>query len=128
MKFKEWINENMTGSIVGDTNNAATDATVIMPRNNYKADPTVRNNNAKTDQQTSGSNQLNPQHPEITKSTRGLEQIQNGLTNIFKRLSTKPFWKNPQLRQAFGDKITKSWTHAGQAKSILCPIGNEDDI
>ena len=78
--------------------------------------------------QRSASNQQQPQDPEIVKSNRGLEQIQNGLTNIFKRLSQKPIWKNPKIKSAFGDKITKSWAHAGQAKAILWPVGQEDDI
>ena len=116
MKFRNWINESnalMTPSMVGNTNNAATDPTVIQQS------PTPNN---------ASRGPLQPQHPDVAKSARSLDQIQNGLTNIFKRLSQKPIWRNAQVRNAFGDKITKSWSHAGQAKSILWPIGNEDDI
>ena len=74
------------------------------------------------------ADQLNPQSAEVTKSARSLDQIQNGLANVFKRLSQKPIWKNQQIKNAFSDRINKSWSHAGQAKAILWPLGNEDNI
>ena len=114
MKFKDFINE--------------VDVAQTIIQQNPQTAKTANNFNDPTVIQQAPNSGLAPQSAEVAKSSRSLQQIQNGLSNIFQRLMNKPIWRNSKLKQTFADRITRSHDHAGQAKAILWPIGNEDDI
>lgn len=64
---------------------------------------------------------------DVTQTTNTLQNIQNQLTGIFKRVMEKPIWRNVQMKQAFGDRITRGWEKVGQARAIITPLADVDD-
>ena len=101
--------------------------TVASPApNNPALAPTILNQQGDT--VDARLNQVNTATPDndVIQSTTTLQQIQNQLTDIFKKVMEKPIWRNQQMKAAFGDKINRSWEKAGQARAILAPIASGD--
>lgn len=115
ISFINWLEAQVTASPA--PNNPALAPTVLNQQGNTVSD------------QPNQSAQTSPDN-DVVQSSTTLNQIQNQLTDIFKKVMEKPIWRNQQMKAAFGDRITKSWEKAGQAKAILLPIasGDIDDI
>ena len=111
ISFNNWFELNQTVAGFNPTDTAATAPTVIH-----------KGSTVQTPQQTTPAPSNSPD-PEVGHATGHLKDMQDRLSDIFKRIMSKPIWKNPKTKEAFGDRVTRGWEKVGQAKAILEPLG-----
>ena len=116
ISFINWLESHWPRTPVADP---ATDKTVLNQQGDTVNDPQAQRMNVTI-------------NTDVAQATNNLQNIQNQLTSIFKKVMDKPIWKNQQMKAAFGDKVTKGWERVGQARMIITPLSNtgntEDDI
>ena len=118
ISFINWLEAQTT---------VASPTVLSPPMANPALAPTVTINHGDTVNEPQRQNISTTPDPEVTQSTNTLQQIQNQLSSIFKKVMEKPIWKNKQMQAAFGDRVTRSWEKAGQARMILAPLGDGDN-